>query len=103
LVLRNLISNAIKHHDRVDGHVHIAVRTVGAFIEFTVADDGPGIAPQHHSRIFQMFQTLKPRDQQEGSGIGLAVVQRTVESRGGKISVESAEGQGARFCFTWPQ
>ena len=103
LVLRNLIGNAIKHHNRSDGHVHITARSLGKFVEFGVADDGPGIAPQFHTRIFQMFQTLKPRTQQEGSGIGLAVVKKTVESRNGTIRVESAEGEGATFYFTWPQ
>jgi signal transduction histidine kinase len=69
---------------------------------FAVADDGPGIDPRFHARIFDMFQTLKPRDQVEGSGMGLAMVRKYVELMGGTIVVESAEGQGSTFRFTWP-
>jgi len=103
LVLRNLINNAIKHHHRADGHVHVTAREVGEWVEFTVQDDGPGIDPAFHERIFQIFQTLQPRDEVEGSGMGLAVVKKTVEAMGGKIWVESAEGEGATFGFTWPK
>ena len=69
---------------------------------FSVSDDGPGIAPAFHQRIFQMFQTLKPRDQIEGSGMGLALVKKTVETHGGTIELESTEDHGALFRFTWP-
>lgn len=72
-------------------------------IELAVTDDGPGIAPQFHSRIFDLFQTLKPRDQVEGSGMGLAIVKKIVESHGGQIAVESTPGEGATFRFTWPK
>jgi signal transduction histidine kinase len=103
-VFRNLIGNAIKHHDRVhEGNVRICARVVDGFLEFTVADDGPGIAPEFHQRIFEIFQTLLPRDQVEGSGIGLAIVKKSVESRGGTIAVSSAPGDGTTFRFTWPQ
>ena len=102
-VLRNLINNAIKHHDRRDGHVQIAVQDLGEFFEFSISDDGPGIAPEYHERIFQLFQTLKPRDQVEGSGMGLAIVKKIVESRNGRITVTSEPGQGATFTFTWPK
>ena len=103
LVLRNLIQNAIKHHDRADGHVTVSVREEAEWVEFAVQDDGPGIAPAFHERIFQIFQTLQPRDDVEGSGMGLAVVKKVVESLGGAIAVDSAEGQGATFRFTWPK
>jgi signal transduction histidine kinase len=107
-VLRNLISNAIKHHPNPsEGVVEISVanskRDPARFVEFKVKDNGPGIDPEFHQRIFEMFQTLKPRDLVEGSGIGLAVVKRAVESRGGTIGVESRLGAGATFCFTWPK
>ncbi|MEZ4711762.1 MAG: PAS domain S-box protein [Caldilineaceae bacterium] len=107
LVLRNLIDNAIKHNDRIDGHVDgrigVSAAEQGDWIEFTVQDNGPGIAPAFHERIFQIFQTLQPRDEVEGSGMGLAVVKKAVESMGGAIRVESAEGRGAVFRFTWPK
>ena len=101
IVLRNLISNAIKHHHQTSGHVSVTVRELDHFIEFAVTDDGPGIAEEYHTRIFELFQTLKPRDQVEGSGIGLAVVKKIVESQAGAVSVESTEGGGACFRFTW--
>jgi PAS domain S-box-containing protein len=103
MVLRNLINNAIKHHNRPNGQVQVLARDLGDYTEFTITDDGPGIDPQFHARIFQVFQTLKPRDQIEGSGMGLAVVKKLVESRGGSIQVESSVGQGAAFRFTWPK
>jgi PAS domain S-box-containing protein len=101
--LRNLIANAIKHHDRPDGHVHVTAQDEGDVVTFTVTDDGPGIAPEFHQRIFEMFKTLQPRDQVEGSGVGLAIVKKTVETRGGTIQVESDAGRGANFRFTWPK
>jgi len=99
---RNLIDNAVRHHDRDDGRVEVSSRYVGAFVEFTVADDGPGIVPQFHERIFEMFQTLQPRDEVEGSGMGLAVVKKIIEAYGGSIHVESSEPEGATFRFRWP-
>jgi signal transduction histidine kinase len=83
--------------------VRIAVEDLGDWMAFSVADNGPGIAPHHHERIFQIFQSLKPRDQVEGSGMGLAIVKKTIESQGGHIAVESNIGQGATFRFTWPK
>jgi signal transduction histidine kinase len=80
----------------------VSSRDRGAFHEFTVRDNGPGIAPEHHERIWVLFQTLESRDQVEGSGIGLSVVKKLVEARGGRVWVESAEGRGATFGFTWP-
>ena len=101
-VLRNLIGNAIKHHKRLDGHVQVSARQHEGEVEFCVCDDGPGIAPEYHERIFELFQTLQPRDQLEASGMGLAIVKKTVESAGGHVSVQSAEGKGTCFTFTWP-
>ena len=103
-VLRNLIDNAIKHHHSPTiGCITISAADQGPWMEFTVADDGPGIDPAYHERIFTIFQTLQPRDQVEGSGMGLAIVQRLVESRGGTIQVDSQRGAGATFRFTWPK
>lgn len=101
-VLRNLVSNAIKHHDKPQGKIEISARVMKDFIEFSVADDGPGIDPAFHERIFQMFQTLRPRDQVEGSGIGLAVVEKIISNVGGTIRLESVPSKGATFIFTWP-
>jgi len=102
-VFQNLINNAIKHHNRADGHICISVAERGPMYEFAVTDDGPGIAPQYHQKIFVVFQTLAARDKVEGTGIGLSLVKKIVESNGGQIQVESAEGAGTTFRFTWPK
>src|SRR5262249_34831268 len=102
-VFQNLISNAIKHHNRADGHVEVSVRDIGRMYEFALADDGPGIAPEYHEKIFVIFQTLAARDKVEGTGIGLALIKKIVENHGGRVWVESAEGTGTTFRFTWPK
>ena len=101
-ILFNLVGNAVKHHHLKAGRIRIAVVPGAPMHTFSVQDDGPGIARQFHERIFAMFQTLKPRDQVEGSGMGLAMVRKYVEVFGGTISLESAEGKGSTFSFTWP-
>jgi signal transduction histidine kinase len=102
-VIRNLVSNAIKHHDRDDGAIEVFSRESGNFYEFAVSDDGPGIPPEFHDRVFQIFQTLKSRDEVEGSGMGLALVKKTVEAHGGNVTLESSGGRGTTFRFTWPK
>jgi light-regulated signal transduction histidine kinase (bacteriophytochrome) len=101
-VFTHIISNAIKHHPSPTGTVRIDVREQADAYEFAVTDDGEGIAPQFQERVFVIFQTLQARDEVENTGIGLAIVKKIVESRGGIIQVESQEGRGARFSFTWP-
>jgi len=102
-VINNLLSNAIKHHDKSEGFITVSSREIGKdWYELSIADDGPGIDPQFHQRIFNMFQTLKPRDEVEGSGMGLALVKKIVEQFGGSVGVES-DSRGSRFYFTWPQ
>jgi PAS domain S-box-containing protein len=100
-VFRNLIGNAIKHHDRDEGHVRVSARHVAGAWEFAVADDGPGIPQEERARIFQMFQRLG--DAQGGTGIGLALVAKTVERAGGRVWVEPAPEGGSVFRFTWPE
>lgn len=103
-VFTNLISNAAKYHDHPEtGTVRIGFAEDESFYTFSVADDGPGIAPEYHERIFVIFQTLTERDTYESTGVGLAIVKKIVERQGGNIRVESAEGQGATFTFTWPR
>jgi PAS domain S-box-containing protein len=103
LTFKNLIENALKHHDRAEGQIEVSARETDSLVEFSVTDDGPGIDPAFHSRIFQIFQTLRPRDERESTGAGLAIVQKAVEGQGGTITVSSAPGQGATFRFTWPK
>lgn len=103
-VFANLISNAIKYHDRADGHVVVSVREVGTdYYEFSVKDDGPGIDAQYHEKVFMIFQTLQARDKVESTGVGLTVVKKIIEDQGGHIMIESEPGQGADFRFTWPK
>lgn len=104
-VFRNLMHNAMKHHDRRAGTISVSVRDHGDLYEFAVRDDGPGIAPEYHGKIFDIFQTLRGRDEVEGSGIGLSIVKRIVGSAGGVIAVDSAldTDRGATFRFTWPK
>ncbi|MDB9312319.1 PAS domain S-box protein [Spirulina sp. CS-785/01] len=100
-VFANLISNAIKHRHSPQGEVTIEAVNQGDFYQFTVADDGYGIDPAYHEKIFVMFQTLEPRDKVENTGVGLAIVKKIIEDQQGSIWVESQEGNGAKFSFTW--
>jgi PAS domain S-box-containing protein len=104
-VLQNLIGNAIKHHDHPsDGHIWIDAKTLRYAIEFSVTDDGPGIPAQFRERVFGMFQTLRPRDEVEGSGMGLAIVKKLVERVGGRVWLEGRQdGRGLTIRFTWPK
>jgi signal transduction histidine kinase len=102
-VLSNLIGNAIKYHDLSNGKVEILVEDYESCLHFKVIDDGPGIAPENHKKIFSIFQTLVSRDDLKGTGIGLTIVKKIVESRGGSVWVESELGKGSTFSFTWPK
>ena len=102
-VLQNLIANAIRHHDRDSGDVVVSATCYPGGAEFSVRDDGPGIAPAFHKRVFAIFQTLTSRDDCESSGVGLSIVQKTVEGRGGRVWIDSAPpARGTIFRFTWP-
>jgi signal transduction histidine kinase len=102
-VWMNLLGNAFKHARREGAEIRVRAQDRGNQWEFSVADNGPGIAPQYHQRVFGIFQTLAARDKLEGTGIGLATVKKLVESEGGRVWIESQAGQGATFRFTWPK
>ncbi|MDN3648103.1 PAS domain S-box protein [Reinekea marina] len=102
IVFRNLMSNAMKHHDRPKGRITIDWRKKGAFYQFEVCDDGPGIPEEFRDRVFGLFQTLKPRDEVEGSGMGLSIVKKTIETIGGEITIGDCDPCGAMITFTWP-
>jgi len=102
-VFMNLLGNAIKHAGKTDPKVGIGWEESGPFYEFFVSDNGQGIAPQYHERIFGIFQTLEARDKVEGTGMGLSVVQKIVDAKGGRVWVESDIGKGAKFKFLWPK
>jgi PAS domain S-box-containing protein len=102
-VLRNLVNNAIKHHDKPRGEVVVSAMRAGEFVEFIVRDDGPGILPQFHEKIFELFQTLKRRDEVESTGMGLTIVKKLVERQNCRITVHSeGNGTGTEFRFQWP-
>ncbi|BDI32879.1 hypothetical protein CCAX7_49300 [Capsulimonas corticalis] len=102
-VFLNLIGNAIKHGNGASRQIRVACREQECDYEFHVIDNGPGISPRYHERIFQIFQTLESLDKVDGAGLGLALVKKIVERQGGAVSLESDEGQGADFGFTWPK
>jgi signal transduction histidine kinase len=102
-VFHNLINNAITYMDKPQGRIEIGCTDQGSVWQFSVADNGPGIEERHFEKIFQMFQTLAPRDQCESTGIGLPIVKKIVELFGGRIWVESRPGVGSTFFFTLPK
>jgi len=103
-VFQNLLSNAIKYSDKPQGFIRVRCRDEGTCWEFGVSDNGPGIADKDRERVFQLFETLKPRDQSDSTGVGLAVVKKIVaEMYGGKVWVESRLGEGSTFYFTLPK
>lgn len=104
-IFRNLLSNAIKHHDLNEGTITVGVVEQADCYAFSVQDDGPGIEPEFHERVFGVFQTLKGRDEVEGSGMGLAIVNKQLQVADCSIEIVSdpASGRGTRFNFTWPK
>lgn len=103
VVLQNLIANSIKHHDRLAGRITVSMQLKpDDMAEIRVSDDGPGIEPRYHDRIFLLFQTLVSRDVNEASGIGLAIVKKRILANGGRIWVESVPpARGTTITFTW--
>lgn len=102
-VFANLISNAVKYHNKPAGLIEIGYEENISQHVFWVKDDGPGIAPEYHEKVFQIFQTLQSRDSMESTGIGLTIVKKIAEERGGTVWVESEVGKGAKFIFTVPK
>ena len=105
-VLRNLIGNAIKHRKSDAGRVDVRLREQKDMVEIEIEDDGPGIPERFRRKIFEIFQTLQPRDTLEGSGMGLTIVKKLVDFHGGEISIEpedsAAKTTGALFKLKWP-
>ncbi|HQJ87732.1 MAG TPA: ATP-binding protein [Methanoregulaceae archaeon] len=101
-VFEQLIDNALKFRAQTPPRILIDAQRIDGGIRFRVRDNGIGIDPRCHERIFQIFSRLHPRDQYPGTGIGLAVVKRIVERHGGQCWVESTEGAGSTFYFSLP-
>ncbi|MFV9507599.1 MAG: sensor histidine kinase [Oscillochloridaceae bacterium umkhey_bin13] len=101
-VFANLLGNALKHGQVTNLVLSISVQQSEQHYIFHIRDNGQGIAPRFHERIFGIFQTLASRDEVEGSGVGLALVKKIIEHQGGQIWVTSDIGEGATFSFSWP-
>lgn len=102
-IFQNLLSNAIKYMDKPRGEIRIACSDEGDRWKFSVKDNGPGIESRHFEKIFQLFQTLAPRDRIESTGVGLALVKKIVELYSGRIWLQSRPGEGSTFFFTLPK
>ena len=99
----NLIDNAIKYHDKEAGTIQVSAQDLGEFVQFTVADDGPGIDPKYHEKVLEMFQRLQSKDTISGTGLGLALIRKSIRKLGGELWLESEVGAGSTFHFTWPK
>lgn len=102
-VFLNLLGNALKHASGDGAEIVVSAADAGPSYEFSVKDNGPGIPHEFQDRIWGIFQMLEARDKVEGTGIGLALVKKIVDSQGGRAWVESEPGQGATFKFLWPK
>jgi len=99
-IFQNILSNAVEYCDNGKGIIKVHCEELETHWLFSISDNGPGIAPNHHNRIFKIFQTLNTRDSNENTGIGLTIAKKIVELHNGKIWVESVLGDGATFHFT---
>lgn len=103
-VFANLIGNGIRYRDiEREGHISITVKDLDQYYQFNVKDNGVGIDPQFHEKVFGMFQTLVPKDKSESTGVGLTIVKKIIQYHGGTIALDSQVGQGVSVTFTWPK
>lgn len=100
-ILTNIMSNAIKYHDKETGNIMILCSFYSKGIEITVKDDGPGIPQKYQSKIFDLFGKGHKDKRRDSTGIGLATVKKLVEQNGGEIELKSKPGAGTEFKFTW--
>ena len=98
-IFQNLLENAIKFMDKPDGKITVSCLDQGSFWQFCVADNGPGIAAEEHERIFQIFQTLRLSHEEEGSGIGLALVKKSSRPEEKKFGLNQGRGKVASFIL----
>jgi PAS domain S-box-containing protein len=102
-VFSNLISNSVKYNDKQIGKIECLYELLPDFHQFTIKDNGPGIAKEYHKKVFEVFQTIEARDKKESTGIGLSIVKKIIEEKGGGIYIESENDIGTSFIFTLPK
>ncbi|TYK67035.1 CHASE domain-containing sensor histidine kinase [Colwellia echini] len=102
IIMRNLISNAIKHHDKEKINLEVTLKELPNYYQICVQDDGPGIPPELTNKALEMFQTLQPRDKVEGSGMGLSLIVKIIEHYRGKLSIESDGIRGTKVIILLP-
>lgn len=102
-VFQNLLDNAVKFMDKPNGRIRVGYVDEGDSRTFWVADNGPGIAPQHLEDIFTIFRTFHSSDTRESTGVGLTIVKKLAELMGGSVWVESTLGQGSSFFVSLPK
>jgi signal transduction histidine kinase len=100
-IFANLISNAVKYTPQEEGIIQISCKKIADHYEFSVKDNGIGIAEEFHQKIFEIFQTLREQNEQESTGVGLAIVKKIIDDQQENITVKSTLGNGAEFIFTW--
>lgn len=103
-LISSLLSNAVKHHDRPEGTVHLTTRATASCVTLEIADDGPGIPKPQRMKVFEVMTTLKPRDEIEGSGMGLANVRKIVTHYGGRIEwLDPDADRGCHLALHFPR
>ena len=102
-VFSNLISNAVKYSNKPVGKIECVYESLPDYHQFNIKDNGPGIAEEYHEKVFKVFQTIEARDVKESTGVGLSIVKKIVEEKGGRIHIESQENKGCSFIFTFPK
>ncbi len=102
LVFRNVLMNAVKHHDKAEGRIVVEWGLDGDTLQIDVTDDGPGIPDDYATKVFDLFQTLERRDKVEGSGMGLSIVRKTLELYGGAVFVVPGRESGTTIRMIWP-
>ncbi len=100
-VFQNLISNSLKYHQKGrDVEINIRAEETATHWKFAISDNGIGIEPEYHERVFVIFQRLHNREEYSGTGIGLAIVKKIIESLSGEINIQSTHGEGTTFEFS---
>ena len=102
-VFLNLITNSIKYNDKEQGVTIVECEDLGDHLRFQIRDNGAGIEARFHEKVFEMYQRCTDDRSVDGTGMGLAIVKKQIEIRGGKISLTSEKGHGSNFSFSWPK